>query len=304
MTRTAIIAAMPGELKTLVRGWRHEKRNRVNLWRWRYDGGEWIAACAGAGQNAATRALAEIEKDGPVASVVSVGWVGALSNSYLPGQAYRIAGVVDTLTGERFRIARLREETAPQGLKPGTVSFTSIGTAKAVPFQSSAEAGAVAFQNSAEAKVSPLQEPAKIKAVPIQNAPESIPSDIWLATSPKVADAAEKQRLAATYKAGLVDMEAAAIARLAGMRGISFQCIKGVSDGLNDRLPDFNRFLTREGQFRMAGFTLFALFHPGYWSVLKQMGENSKKASRSIAESVRELLDPSGSIYKGSIHKE
>ena len=238
MIRTAIIAAMPGELKPLVRGWRHEKRNRVDLWRWRYDSGEWIAACAGAGQSAATRALAEVEKDGPVASVVSVGWVGALSASYQPGQSYRVTGVIDTLTGERFKVPQF----SPSG-----------------------------------ANVQP---------------------ETWLATSPKVADAAEKQRLASTYRAGLVDMEAAAIARLAGMRGISFQCIKGVSDGVDDRLPDFNPFLTREGQFQTARFTLFALFHPGYWSALKQMGENSSKASQGIAESVLGLLDPQGSIYK------
>lgn len=241
MIRTAIVAAMPGELKPLVRGWRHERRNRVDLWRWRYEAGEWIAACAGAGQNAATRALAEIEKDGPVGSVLSIGWAGALNAAYLPGQAYRVAGIVDTLTGERFRVPHFPPLRQKDDARMGH-------------------------------------------------------ADLWLATSPKVADAAEKQRLAAAYRAGLVDMEAAAIARLAGMRGISFQCIKGVSDGLDDRLPDFNRFLTREGQFRMASFTLFALFHPGYWSALKQMGENSKRASQSIAESVLDLLDSQKTI--------
>ncbi|HUA93235.1 MAG TPA: hypothetical protein VL991_11735 [Terracidiphilus sp.] len=230
MIRTAIIAAMPGELKPLVRGWHHKRRNRVDLWRWRFDG-EWIAACAGAGQNAATRALAEVEKDGPVASVVSIGWAGALSETFQHGQAYRVSGVVDILTGERFR-------TAPSS------------------------------------------------------------PDLWLATSPKVADAAEKQRLATAYRAGLVDMEAAAIARLAAMRGIAFHCIKGVSDGFTDRLPDFNRFLTSEGRFQLARFTLFALFHPGYWPALKQMGENSKKASLNMAESVLDLLDPQGTIRK------
>jgi adenosylhomocysteine nucleosidase len=243
MTRTAIIAAMSGELKPLVSGWRHERRNRVDLWRQRYDSGEWVAACAGAGQNAATRALSEIEKDGAVASVLSIGWAGALSESFQPGQAYRVAGVIDTLTGERFRVPAFPPLRQSDGARMGH-------------------------------------------------------PEVWLATSPKVADAAEKQRLASTYKAGLVDMEAAAIARLAGMRGISFQCIKGVSDGLDDRLPDFNRFLTREGRFQTASFALFALFHPGYWSALKQMGENSKKASRSIAELVLDILDPQGTIRK------
>ena len=53
-----------------------------------------------------------------------------------------------------------------------------------------------------------------------------VPADSWLATSPKVADEAEKRRLASTYKADLVDMEAAAVARLAAMRGIPFYASK------------------------------------------------------------------------------
>jgi len=254
MIRTAIIAAMPGELKPLVRGWRHAKRNRVDIWRWSHASGEWVAACAGAGQSAATRALAEVEKDGPVASVLSVGWVGALSGAYPPGEAYRVAGVIDTLTGERFRVPQFSPSRPKDGAGMGH--------------------------------------------------PATIQNDIWLATSARVADAAEKQRLAATYKAGLVDMEAAAIARLAGMRGISFQCIKGVSDGVDDRLPDFNPFLNRDGQFQTLRFTLFALFHPGYWPALKQMGENSKKASQGIADLVLELLDPEGSVRKSTTHKD
>ena len=269
----------------------------MDLWRWRFDEGEWVAACAGAGQNAATRALAEIEKDGAVASVLSVGWAGALSEAFERGQAYRIAGVVDTLTGERFRIARVSTssavETIPQGLKPGALSPAPSGTAPrgspAVPFQDSASTKAV--QGSASSKAVPSQDRTKEATVAAQN-------DVWVATSPKVADAEEKQRLKTAYRAGLVDMEAAAVARLAGMRGISFQGIKGVSDGPQDRLPDFNRFLTREGRFRTASFTLFALFHPGYWSALRQMGENSKQASQGIAELVLNHLDEQGDIRK------
>jgi adenosylhomocysteine nucleosidase len=253
MIRTAIVAAMPGELKPLVRRWKHEKRNRVEIWRWQYDGGEWVAACAGAGQNAATRALAEIEKDGPVASIFSIGWAGALNDSAERGQAYRVCGVVDTLTGERFGI--------PQSAPPRSKDGAPKDAAKA-------------------------------------GQPASGSNEMWLATSAKVADGAEKLRLGAAYRAALVDMEAAALARLAAMRGVSFRCIKGVSDGVDDRLPDFNRFLTREGRFRTAGFTLFALFHPGYWSALRQMGENSRKAAQSMAECVLELLDPEGTITK------
>ena len=151
MTRTAIIAAMPGELKPLVRGWPHSTRGSVHFWAQRNEEEEWIAACAGAGQDAATRAFAAIEDGGPIDLVISIGWAGALTADLAPGSACNIAGVIDARTGERFNC----------------------------------DAGA---------------------------------GELWLVTSPRVADEAEKRRLASTYTAALVDMEAAAIARLAAMR--------------------------------------------------------------------------------------
>jgi adenosylhomocysteine nucleosidase len=85
-------------------------------------------------------------------------------------------------------------------------------------------------------------------------------------------------------------MEAAAIARLAEMRGIPFYCFKGVSDDVSDKLPDFNRFIAPNGQFQMARFTLFALLRPWHWPALVRMGENSREASQCIAESLLDFL--------------
>src|ERR1035437_1079637 len=230
MTRVAIIAAMPDELKPLVRGWRCETVNGVHLWRWRHEQGEWIAACAGAGVDQATRAFAEVEKDGPVSLVVSTGWAGALSEEFAPGRAYWVSGVIDACTGERF--------------------------------------------------------------------PAGSANECWLVTSSRVADAKEKQRLAATYQAGLVDMEAAGVARLAAMRGIPFYCIKGISDGYSDQLPDFNRFISSAGQLQLARFIVFALLRPWHWLALARMGENSRKAAQSIAEPLLDILDLRGEIRK------
>jgi adenosylhomocysteine nucleosidase len=231
MIRVAIIAAMAGELKPLVRGWRHERRNGVDLWRYRRDDAEWIAACAGAGQQAAARAFAEIEKNGPIHLAISTGWAGSLSCELQTGEAYRVGGVIDEQTGERFSISGC------------------------------------------------LGEP-------------------WLVTSSKVANAAEKQRLASTYGAGLVDMEAAAIARLAVARGIPFHCIKGVSDGLTDNLPDFNRFLSPQGQLQMARLLLYVLPRPWRWPALIRMGENSSRASQAIRNVLLEDLDKPGAFGK------
>jgi len=227
MTRIAIIAAMPGELKPLVRGWPHSTRDGIHFWAQRDEEDEWIAACAGAGQAAATRAFAAIEDGGPIDLVFSVGWAGALTADVETGSAHNIGGVIDARTGERFRC---------------------------------------------DAYAGPR----------------------WLVTSPIVADEAEKERLAASYAhhtPTLVDMEAAAIARLAQMREIPFYAIKGVSDGFHDKLPDFNRFISADGQFQLARFVLFVLFRPWYWPSLIRMGENSKKASLGMRDSLVEFLD-------------
>ncbi|HEY1984141.1 MAG TPA: nucleoside phosphorylase [Terracidiphilus sp.] len=223
MTRTAIIAAMPGELMPLVGGWPHSSRNGVKFWARRDEEDEWIAACAGAGQEAATRAFAAIEDGGPIDLVFSLGWVGALREELAPGSAHNVAGVIDVRTSERFNC----------------------------------DAGA---------------------------------GDVWLVTNPKVADELEKRRLASAYKAGLVDMEAAAVARAAAMRDIPFYCIKGVSDGLTAKLPDLNRFLTRNGQFQLGRFLLFAILRPWYWPALIKMGENSKRAAENMAATLLDFL--------------
>ena len=227
MTRVAIVAAFPAELKPLVYGWPHSTRNAIDFWALRNEEEEWIAACAGAGQDAATRAFAAIEDGGPIDLIYSVGWAGALTDMCSPGQAYNAAGVIDARTGERFNC----------------------------------DAGA---------------------------------GPHWLITNPKVADAAEKRRLASAYHAGLVDMEAAAIARLAAQRQIPFYCIKGVSDGLADHLPDFNAFISPSGRFQLARFVLFAILRPWYWPALVRMSENSRKASQAIRESLLEHLHRPG----------
>lgn len=216
---------MPGELNPLTRGWRHSRSNGVDLWRSDFDEGEWVAACVGVGVEAATRAFAEAEKDGPVDSVLSTGWAGAMSEEFAAGKAYWISGVIDARTGERF-----------------------------------------------------------IAAGP--------PNDCWLVTGPKVADAAEKLRLAASYgpRAGLVDMEAAGVARLARMRGIPFYCIKGVSDGVTDNLPDFNNFIAANGRFMLGRFMVFCILRPWRWLALARMGENSRKAAEAMGKLLRDFL--------------
>src|SRR5476651_2005881 len=102
MKRIAVIAALPGELKPLVRGWKRESRNGVDLWKTRQSDCEWVAACAGIGASAAARAFVEIESEGPLNAVVSLGWAGSLSGEFEVGRAYSVSEVIDIHTGEHF----------------------------------------------------------------------------------------------------------------------------------------------------------------------------------------------------------
>ena len=46
MTRVAIIAALPGELKPFDRGWPHSARNGIHFWAHREGENEWFTVRA------------------------------------------------------------------------------------------------------------------------------------------------------------------------------------------------------------------------------------------------------------------
>ncbi len=117
-----------------------------------------------------------------------------------------------------------------------------------------------------------------------------------LVTLDHVARIDEKRPLAERYKAVLVDMEAATIARLARAHNLRFGCMKGISDGYTDVLPDFNRFLDRRGQLRMAAFVAHALVRPRYWPGLSRMGRHSKAAAAALAGLVPRWLTHAGLV--------
>jgi adenosylhomocysteine nucleosidase len=228
--RIALIAALPGELKPLVKGWQRVPAGSANgliLHQGKIGGHEVLAVASGMGTSGATAGWSAVTAfEGKLAAVVSVGWAGALSCGAKTGRAYSIAEIVDSRTGERFQTG---------------------------------------FHRSEDARVK-------------------------LVTAPAIADVAEKKRLAGAYGASLVDMEAATVARLARARGVRFYCVKGVSDGATEALPDFNRFVGKGGQLRMGSFVSYAVVRPGLWPVLMRLAENSRLAAQAISGMVSEVL--------------
>jgi adenosylhomocysteine nucleosidase len=253
MPSLALIAALPAELKPLVRAW----QKKDDLFQGRIGSTDAVAFTGGMGAAAATRACERMlarcpttwherstagaepnssarssriwEK--PIDTLVSIGYAGSVSCGLQAGAAYAIREVVDAATGERFA--------------------TDLPAAQ----------------------------------------PQDEPKPQRLITLDRVADADEKRRLAAQHQAVLVDMEAAAIARFAREHNLRFLCFKAVTDGPNDKLPDFNRFIGAEGEWCMTPFIFYAATHPASWSALRRLRKNSRAASRELANLVHRSFE-------------
>jgi adenosylhomocysteine nucleosidase len=66
--------------------------------------------------------------------------------------------------------------------------------------------------------------------------------------------------------------------------------VKGVSDALDEPLPDFARFISAEGKLRLFQFIGFVCLRPGYWPALLRLGRNSRRAARNIKISTLAIL--------------
>ncbi len=109
-------------------------------------------------------------------------------------------------------------------------------------------------------------------------------------TTAQIASAEEKARLAVTYSAQLVEMEAAALGRLAAARQIPFFCFKSISDDAAHSLPILNDFATVDGQFRALAFAAHVLVRPSLWGPARELGRGAKVAAQSLATALRQWL--------------
>jgi adenosylhomocysteine nucleosidase len=95
----AIIAALPREVKHLVRGWQeHRLPNKTVL----YTNDFAVVACSGIGPARAILAVQAAMAMKPVTTLLSVGLAGACDPSLKIGDIVHAGVVVDTQSGERY----------------------------------------------------------------------------------------------------------------------------------------------------------------------------------------------------------
>ena len=117
-----------------------------------------------------------------------------------------------------------------------------------------------------------------------------------LVTFMTVAGAEQKANLAHAYGATAVDMEAAAVAAAAQARGIQFGVIKVISDELHHELPQMERFIDAQGQFKEASFVLFAILRPWLWPRVAALAANSRKAAKMLDGHLQGFLQQSRAV--------
>jgi adenosylhomocysteine nucleosidase len=112
-----------------------------------------------------------------------------------------------------------------------------------------------------------------------------------LVSAESVVSGREKTRLREAFGADAVDMEAAAVARIAWARGLGFQAIKTISDEADFEMEGLSQFLTADGQFREGAFALHAALRPAMWGKVIALGRNSGVAVAALTKELRSTLD-------------
>jgi adenosylhomocysteine nucleosidase len=117
-----------------------------------------------------------------------------------------------------------------------------------------------------------------------------------LVSAAGIAGVEQKAKLAESYGAQAVDMEAAAVARGAQARGVRFMAVKAISDDRSFVMPAMDRFV-EDGQFRAGRFAVFAGLRPWLWVQVMRLARNSARASRALCvELERYVRDPQMSV--------
>jgi adenosylhomocysteine nucleosidase len=126
--------------------------------------------------------------------------------------------------------------------------------------------------------------------IPPANAAAKSASKTALITYSSVATPGQKAVLRDSYSAAAVDMEAAAVARAAEVRGIPFAAVKVISDEVDFEIPDLSAFVDSSGQFLQTKFARHAAFRPWLWPGLIRLARNSGRASRALCARLEQIV--------------
>jgi adenosylhomocysteine nucleosidase len=106
-----------------------------------------------------------------------------------------------------------------------------------------------------------------------------------------VASREQKRRLSSAYGAAAIDLEAAAVAQGAVVRGVQFAALKAISDAADFAMPAMEGFIASDGQFQTSKFALHVAMRPWLWGSTIALARNSARASRALCAAITSYLE-------------
>lgn len=119
----------------------------------------------------------------------------------------------------------------------------------------------------------------------------SSPAGEVLVSSGEVADPESKEQLATRFRAVVVDMEAAGVAKVAMELKVGFHCVKAISDEYDFVLPPLNSFVDSEGRFQVVRFAIWAALRPWRWLATLRLARNTSLATQTLSDWLRKNLN-------------
>jgi nucleoside phosphorylase len=112
-----------------------------------------------------------------------------------------------------------------------------------------------------------------------------------LVTTPRlIGDATEKTRLGEKHAAQAVDMEAATVANFCQAQGVSFGCVRSISDNIDTCLSPHLVSLLGNGQVSIPRLIATLVLHPTVIGPLLKLARDTRLAAATLAEALAKLL--------------
>ena len=107
--------------------------------------------------------------------------------------------------------------------------------------------------------------------------------DVLVESRQLVSGYMDKQRLAGASGAIAVDMESAAVGRVAAQSGIPFMVIRAVADAADEGLPPcIAQTMDHQGQLQIRRMLPMLIRQPGMWPQLFRLGRHFHAATRTL----------------------
>jgi adenosylhomocysteine nucleosidase len=119
-------------------------------------------------------------------------------------------------------------------------------------------------------------------------------ADGVLVSASSVLDRDAKRRITGAFGGHAVDMEAAAVALVAGQHDCQFMALKAVSEPADFPMPSFERFIDSRGRIRTARLVAACALRPATWSSLARLARNTAQASQELCRALGNLIEKQG----------